>query len=178
MRRRPAPTRRRRWAVAAAATALLLLWWLWPAEPPPPVEPPPAVAELPAGKPAPKPGAAEKPKDSKFKTATAAARTPQKQPEVDARALRDAIAQRSKDLEVCNASGAPERLHARLMMSRQGTVKTVALTQSGLVPAAVASCVRDRVRAWTFPELALTSDVDVMVTFSLTPGVAASPSSG
>ncbi len=146
----------------------LLLWWLWPAASPPPVEElPVAEATLPEGQ-----GKDSKPRLAPRKPVQPVARVEQKSPEVDAAALREAIARRSKDLEVCNASGAPERLHAKLLMTRKGTVKSVGLSHAGQVPAPVASCVRDRVRAWTFTELALSSEVEVMVTFSLTPGLA------
>jgi len=158
-----------------AAVLALLLWWLWPSSAPPVEAPPPEIAAVaPNGK-----GISDKqgPKPVP-KPAKPVVRPPPPEPEVDAKALREAIARRSKDLEVCNASGAPERLHARLMMSRQGAVKSVTLSQSGQLPAEVASCVKERVRAWNFSELALSSDVDVMVTFSLTPGLAAAATPG
>jgi hypothetical protein len=152
--RRP---RRRAWIVLLLAAAAIAVW-LWPRseeEPPPPPEP--EQVEAPAPAPHPKRVLVKK-----------IAKPAPHASLVDEARLRAALQERAPDLRACGVpAGAPPQVPARLRVAADGKMRTVELTSPVPVPAALASCLRERILAWKFDDLRLQSEVAVLVTFAL-----------
>lgn len=168
------PPGRSRWQWAAlllaVAVGLAMLARSCAEAPPPPPPPPPAVGPPPP--PAPKEAAAPKPPPPP-------APKPQKPPDEWApqrKLLRDAIASRSGDLAKCALPpGSPARLLTRIRVIKAGTVRGVAFTNADPLPRGLPDCLRGRIQAWSFADLKLQADVEVMVTFDLGPQPQAPP---
>lgn len=177
-RRRPrAASSRRKW-VLAALLLLALALYLWPrANAPAPQARPDAPAPRAAG-----PGAAAKdaapprdpgsPKDStappaRLKRPAAAPRAPR--PEgVSREALLAAVQARAPALRSCPLPpGAPARVSARLRIARAGDLRTVQFVNAEPLPRPLAECLRATMQRWTFNDLALQGEVQVLVDFLL-----------
>jgi hypothetical protein len=143
------------------AIALALLSRACAQEPPPPPPPPPKVAA--PGPPAPRLPPPPKP----------APPPPAKPPDEWApqrKLLRDAIAARSGDLAACALPpGSPSKLLTRIRVARGGAVRGVVFANADPLPRGLPECLRGRMLAWTFADLDLKADVEVLVTFDLGP---------
>jgi hypothetical protein len=142
-------------AVLIAAT-----FWLWPrAEP---------EAQIAAHSPAP----AERP--TMVRVASHKRAPPRQRPAaapipaIDEPRLRAAVASRASDLRACALPvGSPPQVPVRLRLAAAGVPKLVELSPPDPIAPALAGCLRERMLAWRFADLGLTSDVDVLVTFAL-----------
>ena len=165
-RRQAAPGRSRwKWAglLAAVIVGLAMLTRSCGEEAPPP-PPPPLAAGGPKGGPAPpepRPPPLPKPPPAK----------PPKPPDdwaPERKLLRDAIASRSGDLAACALPpGSPSRLLTRIRVARAGAVRGVVFANADPLPRGLSECLRGRMLAWSFADLALKADVEVLVTFDL-----------
>jgi hypothetical protein len=87
-------------------------------------------------------------------------------------ALLAAVRERSAALRDCAVpGGALARLPLRLHVRRSGAMRAVDFTGEP-PPARVASCVRKAAMAWSFDQIALSSDVELLVAVSFTPQLA------
>lgn len=159
-RRPPAPGRSRwRWAglLVAVAIGLTMLFRSCAEVPPPPpplvATPAPPAHRPPPPPPKPAPPAPAKPPDEW---------APQR------KLLRDAIAARSGDLAACALPpGSPSKLLTRIRVIRGGAVRGVVFANADPLPRGLPECLRGRMVAWTFADLDLKADVEVLVTFDL-----------
>jgi len=84
--------------------------------------------------------------------------------------LRDAIAARSGDLAACSLPpGSPSRLLTRIRVIKAGAVRGVVFANADPLPRGLPDCLRGKIQAWSFAELKLQADVEVLVTFDLGP---------
>jgi hypothetical protein len=157
------------WAALLLAVAIgltMLMRSCGEAVPPPP---PP----LPAVAPPPPPG----PKESVARPPPPPPPKPAKPPDTwapERKLLRDAIAARSGDLSACALPpGSPARLLTRIRVVKSGAVRGVTFANADPLPRGLPDCLRGRIQAWTFADLKLLADVEVMVTFDLGPKPAA-----
>jgi hypothetical protein len=89
-------------------------------------------------------------------------------PAIDEARLRAAVASRAADLRVCALpAGSPPQVPVRLRLAAAGVPKVVELSPPDPIAPALAGCLRERMLAWTFADLGLSSEVDVLVTFAL-----------
>jgi hypothetical protein len=80
------------------------------------------------------------------------------------------IRARAVDLTECEAPvGSPTRAATRLRVSRAGVPRDVAFEAARPLPAELAACARERILRWRFEDLALPSDVELLVTFAFAP---------
>ena len=154
--RRAPPRRGRRALWAALLVSLVVLVVLFrredaPAPPPAASPPPPAAVRAVRPPPVapkrvePKPAGAPSPRDR----------------------LLAAVRERSAELAECEvAPGSPTRATTRLVVSRAGVPRSVAFETARPLPAALATCTRERILRWRFDDLALPADVEVLVTFA------------
>jgi len=149
-------------AVAAAVLALaILVWILWPASPPP----------LPAT-PTPTPAAAQVATTSREPRKTAPRRAaPAAKPAaqaLDEARVRAAILARAPGLSACPVpAGAPSQVPVRLRVPASGEVRSVQFAGSEPLPPALSGCLREKLLAWRFDDLHLSSDVELFATFAL-----------
>lgn len=165
------PPQRRRDGRAWPLLLLLLLlllggyfaWpWLFPKEEPPPPEPEPIAAPETPSKPVvkAKPKARPKPKP----VAPAKVLVPESQRQL----LLKAVQSRASALKECGRPpGSPSRLLTRIGVSQPGPVKSVSYSIGDQAPKALTDCVRKKVLGWNFADVKLTSDVEILVSFSL-----------
>lgn len=158
---RPASRPPRRKGLKRAALLLLLLLLLlaaarllWPAPEEEPVPPPPPAPAAVQAKLPPK------------KKAAPAARAPASASQREL--LLKAIQSRASDLRVCGKPpGSPARLLTRIKVAHAGTVRTVSFATADPIPKPLADCVKQRIGAWSFADVGISSDVDVLVSFAL-----------
>ncbi|WP_434383955.1 hypothetical protein [Melittangium boletus] len=155
------PSRKRRWALAAGLLLLLLLWW-WPSPPEPvavvaPPEPPPA------------PGVVARPAPAKKKPVARKPAPPPVPVLSSQRALlRRAMEARAPDLRACPLPpGVPPTVGARIQVAQTGATRAAVLSSAQRLPRELSDCVRQRLLAWEFSDVGLTSDVEVFVDFAL-----------
>ena len=166
-RRQAAPGRSRwRWAglLAAVIIGLAMLIRSCGEEVPPP--PPPLAAGGPREPTSPEPRLPPPPRP-----APPPPSKPQKPPDEwapERKLLRDAIASRSGDLAACALPpGSPSRLLTRIRVAKAGAVRGVVFANAEPLPRGLSECLRGRMLAWSFAELGLKADVEVLVTFDL-----------
>jgi hypothetical protein len=164
---RAPPARRKRWWFAALLLLALALLWLRPKPAPPLPKPPEIAAKQPAHRAVPNPPPPP--------TKPAAAVAPPKKPPAAAPAdgisrelLLAAVQARSPTLRACTLPpGAPARVSARLRVGRAGDLRTVQFVNAEPLPRPLAECLRTTLQHWTFKDLPLKSDVEVLVDFLL-----------
>ena len=182
LRRPPTPRRKKRWWFLALLA--LCLFWLWPRTPParlpapspaaaaaprllphdpratqPPalalVTPPVLIAKKPAAGPA-----------SKLKKIATAPLKPAEGISRDL--LLAAVQARSPALRACALPpGSPARVSARLRIARAGDLRTVQFVNAEPLPHALAECLRTTMQRWSFKDLPLKSDIELLVDFLL-----------
>jgi hypothetical protein len=165
--RRPEPKKRGRGLLLLLAVAFAA-WMMWPSAEPPPepfavagprIEDPKNEAKPQKARPA-----ARKPTPPKVATASVApaSYTP------DREKLLEAIRDRSRELASCGLPpGSPAVLPARLRIARSGEVRSLRLASGAALPEALSTCARAKIGGWKFAELALQSDVEILVSFEL-----------
>ena len=159
--------RRTRWWLAALLLLLLAFFWWRRAPPPAAVKPPePAAKHLEHRPPAPaQPAPPRKP------AAVAPAKKPPSAPRPDGisrELLLAAVQVRSPALRACALPpGAPARVSARLRIARAGQLRTVQFVNAEPLPRPLAECLRTTMQHWSFKDLPLKSDVEVLVDFLL-----------
>lgn len=148
--------------LALLALLLLLAWWLWPAPELPP--PPPPVAEAPA--PAPRAPARKAPPAKKKPPV---AQAPPAPAATSQRALlMKAVEARAPQLRDCPLPpGSPGRVAARLRIAQAGPTRSVSFSTPQPLPPALRDCLTQRIVAWDFADVQLTSDAEVLVNFTL-----------
>jgi len=155
-----------RWAGLALAIAVgltMLCRSCAESQPPPPPPPRPVAAAPPVEKPAP-PAKPVPPPPPPPKPKAPDQWAPQR------KLLRDAIVARSGDLAACSLPpGSPARLLTRLRVAKAGVVRGVVFANADPLPRGLPECLRGRMQAWSFADLQLQADVEVMVTFNLGP---------
>lgn len=162
VRARVQPGRSRwQWVALLVAVAIGLTMLTRSCEEAPPPPPPPPLAATPP----------PVPEERVAKPPPPPAPKPQKPPDEWApqrKLLRDAIAARSGDLAACALPpGSPSRLLTRIRVIKSGTVRGVVFANADPLPRGLPDCLRGRIQAWSFADLKLQADVEVMVTFNL-----------
>jgi hypothetical protein len=82
--------------------------------------------------------------------------------------LLAAVRERAASLGCALEAGSPARLPARLKVGRSGAVRGVEFTDREL-PQGLSGCLRAQILGWTFQDIDLPSDVEVLITFTLSP---------
>lgn len=167
--RAPAARRKRWWLAALLLLALALVWLRRTPAPPPLAKPPETAAKQPGHRAVPNPLPPP--------TKPAVAVTPKKLPAAPPRTPPDGISRelllaavqaRSPTLRACTLPpGAPARVSARLRVGRAGDLRTVQFVNAEPLPRPLAECLRTTLQHWTFKDLPLKSDVEVLVDFLL-----------
>ena len=178
-RRDSAQSRRKLWWLAALLLLLAFLWRRPALSPAPPIaKPAPAALKQPAHRgaapsrdndhPAPAPPALAA---AKSKPLAAPPKKTLRAPPPDGISrdlLLAAVQARSPSLRACPLPpGAPARVSVRLRVARKGDLRTVQFVNAEPLPRPLAECLRTTLQKWSFPELPLKSDVEVLVDFLL-----------
>lgn len=166
--------RKRRW-LAGLLLLLLAIFWVRPPTSPA-ANAPEAAAKRPAHRAAPPAAHRAEPRPSPLPPPkTLAVALPPKKPlpvvvpdGISRELLLAAVQARSPTLRACPLPpGAPARVSARLRVARAGELRTVQFVNAEPLPRPLAECLRTTLQGWTFKDLPLKSDVEVLVDFLL-----------
>jgi hypothetical protein len=151
------------------ALLLLALVWLRPTPAPPLAKAPETAAKQPGHRAVPPlPPPPTKPAAAVAQKKPPAAAPPRPPDGISRELLMAAVQVRSPTLRACALPpGAPARVSARLRVGRAGDLRTVQFVNAAPLPRPLAECLRTTLQHWTFKDLPLKSDVEVLVDFLL-----------